>query len=193
MFEPSITSAMHEPSYIFASNTDEHVVFTKEECLEIPYACDILNDEYTDPTVPLHVPFATTSQLTLLRNAIQAKGAGSYSPKNERFAFGETTLPRPPFAGLVWAPPFEEFLRTLSPEEMSQLIRAADAMCMWSLRDNLIRRMFVRILFHGAKLGDFFSSITSRLDEVMRNIYYAELNSVSHSGYYDLLSNSRSE
>lgn len=172
----------------FISHSDETVVFTKEEAWEIPYAHDAfddfaggLSDENT-----LEFPFASTFQLKLLREAIRAKlKAGSYCPQKETFAFGDSSLPLPPFTGLLWGKPFESFLYSLNQEEIANLIIIADTTCMWALRNNVIRIMFIRIIFNDAKLTEFFPSPTDTQIDIMRRIYTQELTSVSHNGYCD--------
>ena len=180
----------------FASNTDDIITFTKEEAWEVPYARDAFDDfagGHADENT-LEFPFASTTQLKLLREAINAKlKAGSYSPQKETFELGDTHLPLPPFTGLLWGKPFKTFLYLLDPVEIAQLIVIADTTCMWTLRNNVIRMMFIRIILNNTPLTEFFSAPTDHLVEVMRNIYYAEITSVSRSGYYDFLDSNHSD
>jgi hypothetical protein len=179
----------------FVSHSDETVEFTKEEAWEIPYARDAFDEFFKlEEDSTLLFPYASTQQLTLLRDAIRAKlQCGSYSPAKETFAFGDTNLPLPPFTGLIWAKPMETFLYSLSQNEIAVLIRIADSTCLWELRDNVIRLMFIRIILNNTPLNEFFPTTTEHLMEVMRNIYYAELTSVSHNGCCALQNNTDSD
>jgi hypothetical protein len=172
----------------FVSHSDETVDFTKEEAWEIPYARDAFDEFFkVEEDSTLLFPYASTLQLTLLRDAIKAKlKCGSYSPKKETFLFGDRELPLPPFTGLLWSKPFEQFLYSLNHEEIAELINSAHSTCMWALRNNVIRMMFIRIIMNDSTLAEFFPVPNPHLQEVMCKVYYSELTTVSRSGYCDL-------
>ncbi len=179
----------------FISHSDETVDFTKEEAWEIPYARDAFDEFFkVEEDSTLLFPYASTLQLTLLRDAIKAKlKCGSYSPKKETFLFGDRELPLPPFTGLLWGKSLEKFLYSLNHEEIAELISIADSTCMWALRNNVIRMMFIRIIMNDVKLDEFFPVPNPRLHDIMCKVYYSELTTVSHSGYCDLLDNNGSD
>lgn len=172
----------------FISHSDETVDFTKEEAWEIPYARDAFDEFFKlEEDSTLLFPYASTLQLTLLRDAIKAKvKCGSYSPKKETFLFGDNNLPLPPFTGLLWSKQFEQFLYSLNHGEIAELISIAHSTCMWALRNNVIRMMFIRIIMNDSKLAEFFPVPNPHLQEVMCKVYYDELTTVSRSGYCDL-------
>lgn len=173
--------------YLFISNTGEKVAFSEAEAMTVPYARDILTSSIQE----LEFPFASTAQLELLRDAIKAKGpSGSFDPKKEHLELGSYRLPLPPFIGLLWSNPFMTFLYSLDRHDIADLIRIADSTCMWRLRHNAIRMMFIRMIVNDAKFEEFFPTSPPRLMEIITNVYYSELTSVSHSGYCDPLDSS---
>ena len=156
------------------SNDGKSVVFPRMLAREIPYARDaVTNIETFEGTVDLPTTFASEAQLLLLKQVLIPKvtlGA-SFIPSFGDITIGGTVLSRPPFIFLAWNSSLDTVFHGLVESQIVDLLRIAQAMCMWQLRDGVLFLMLHRLLKGQNAFEEFFEQDPYGLTNVLVETY----------------------
>jgi hypothetical protein len=161
------------------ANDDTQVLFSAAEARYSPYIIDAFWDEDAlKQDQILDAPFATGSQLLILKVVLDAKvadgAAANFIPYNGCIQIGDLSFPAPPFVKLRWSPSLEEVLLTLSEQEIVDLLTIANDMTMWELRNGVICLMLHKIVTSQMSFKEFFEKKCS-LSNIVYSIYNERL------------------
>lgn len=166
------------------SNDDRVVEFSVEQALHIPFVRDIYENllQRNEP-LELHMPFASETQLLLLKRALTAKmlHATSFIPTFGGFKIGETVVCQPPFMHLHWDSHLDTIFHGLLESQIESLLELAQATCMWELRTGLLYLMLHRLLKRRNTFDQFMTNDPYGLKAILIATYKATLTNVDHS------------
>lgn len=172
------------------SNDAVIVEFPKEMADQIPYMKDIIENMDDDHELP--AVFATSAQLKVLKRILvaQPSPSSSFLPRFSQFALGDRVVKAPPFLYMAWEDIcFDAIFKSLSEDDIVDLILVADAMCMWELRKGAMYLLFYKRLHNGFLFPQFFEKASMRLQNILAKCYLAALTNEQNNGYCDLPDN----
>jgi hypothetical protein len=160
------------------ANDDTQILLHESIAKWSPYIMDAFwGDEFTkEQDKPLNVPFATGEQLRLFKQICEAKAAEGpacdFLPARGTLLIGGLPVQAPPFVVVKWMPALDRVMKALSGQEITDLLRVADAMCLWQLRDGLICLMLHKIVTEQNMFEEFFTHHrSSNLTQLIYKIY----------------------
>lgn len=164
------------------ANDDVQVVISNSVAKWSPFIADAFwNDELDklqDKT--LDVLFATGEQLRIFKQVCEAKSAEGvacgFIPARGTLLLGGLPVQAPPFVVVKWMPTLDRVMKSLNGSEIIGLLRLADSMCMWQLRDGVICLMLHKIVTEQNMFGEFFADRrSSKLTQLIHKIYEESL------------------
>lgn len=160
------------------ANDDKHATLSESAAKWSPYIMDAFwgNELESPHEKTLDVPFATSEQLYLLKQVLEAKdkdgGTTDFIPSRGTLRIGELPVPAPPFVVIKWMPALDRVMSALREHEIIALLHVANDMCIWELRAGVICLMLHKIIIGQYNFEEFFATqAPSKLSEIIYKIY----------------------
>jgi len=161
------------------SNDGKPVEFPRTLVREIHYARDaVTNIETFEGTLDLPTLFASEAQLLLLKRVLIPKVTlvTSFIPSFGDITIGGTVLSRPTFTFLTWGSSLDTVFHGLVESQIVDLLRIAQATCMWELRTGVLYLMLHRLLKGQNAFERFFEEDPYGLTNILVETYKMGVN-----------------